>query len=125
MFTDDDCYLGEDYFQTAHQVFEGEPFGYCSGRILLYDPSDAAYGAQEQDTFEIISPYSFIPPGRFQRANLIIRRQVFDEIGLFDPETWSRVFAPMWNERRSGSKLAVNCCKGRAGSWSTCSDRGR
>jgi GT2 family glycosyltransferase len=85
MFTDDDCYLGEDYFQTAHQVFEGEPFSYCSGRILLYDPSDAAYGAQEQDTFEIISPHSFIPPGRFQGANLIVRRQVFDEIGLFDP----------------------------------------
>lgn len=85
-FTDDDCYLGENYFRVASEVFEDEPYSYCGGRILLYDPTDAKYGVEERKTFELVPPNSFIPPGRFQGANLVVHRRVFDEIGLFDPE---------------------------------------
>lgn len=85
VFTDDDCYLGEDYVQTARRIFDEASFSYCGGRILLYDSSDAAYGVQDQETFELIPPRSFIPPGYIQGANLVVHRRVFDEIGLFDP----------------------------------------
>lgn len=85
-FTDDDCYLGENYFRVAREVFEGEPFSYCGGRILLFDSTDAKYGVEEQETFELVPPNSFIPPGRFQGANLVVHRRVFEKIGLFDPE---------------------------------------
>jgi len=86
IFTDDDCYLGENYLRAANEVFADGQLSYCGGRILLHDSSDAAYGLEEQDTFELIPPHSFIPPGRFQGANLVVHRRVFDEIGLFDPE---------------------------------------
>ena len=85
-FTDDDCYLGENYFRVASGVFAGGQFSYCGGRILLYDSSDAAYGLEEQEAFELVPPHSFISPGRFQGANLIVHRRVFDEIGLFDTD---------------------------------------
>jgi len=86
VFTDDDCYLGPDYFKVAHAVFDDSLFSYCGGRILLYDSEDAAYGLSEIDTFEQVPPHSFIPPGRFQGANLVVHRRVFDQIGAFDVE---------------------------------------
>lgn len=85
-FTDDDCYLGEGYFRVASEVFDDGRFSYCGGRILLYDSSDASYGLQEQKTFELIPPHSFIAPGRIQGANLIVHRRVVDEIGRFDTD---------------------------------------
>jgi len=86
VFTDDDCYLGKNYFQTARHIFDEASFSYCGGQILLYDSSDAAYGVQDQETFELIPPHSFIPPGYIQGANLVVHRRVFEEIGLFDSD---------------------------------------
>lgn len=86
VFTDDDCYLGENYLDVASTVFEDGRFSYCGGRILLHDRSDAPYGLQEQESFERVPPHSFIPTGRFQGANLIVHRRVFDAVGTFDPD---------------------------------------
>ena len=86
VFTDDDCYLGDNYLSIACEVFDDEQFSYCGGRILLYDSSDAAYGLQEQETFELVPAHSFIPTGRFQGANLVVHRRVFEAIGRFDPQ---------------------------------------
>ena len=85
-FTDDDCYLGDNYFHIVRQVFTDSPFSYCGGRILLYDTSDAAYGLREQETYELIPAHSFIPTGCFQGANLVVHRRVFDTIGRFDTD---------------------------------------
>jgi glycosyltransferase involved in cell wall biosynthesis len=85
VFTDDDCYLGDGYVRTARTVFGEANFSYCGGRILLHDPADARYGLREQTAFERIPPFSFIPPGQFQGANLVVHRRVFANIGLFDP----------------------------------------
>jgi hypothetical protein len=84
IFTDDDCYLDDDYINIANEIFENKPFSYCGGRILLYDKTDAKYGIMEQDNFELIPPNSFLPPGKFQGANLIIKREVYEKIGGFD-----------------------------------------
>jgi hypothetical protein len=83
-FTDDDCYLGDDYFRIARHVFTNGSYSYCGGRILLYDTSDAAYGLREQETFELVPAHSFIPTGYFQGANLVVHRRVFDAVGQFD-----------------------------------------
>jgi len=84
-FTDDDCYLGENYFGSVIHAYAEPRFDYCGGRILLYDPSDAFYACNDKDTFELLAPHSFIPAGKIQGANMVIRRQVLDKIGPFDP----------------------------------------
>ncbi|MBD3275518.1 MAG: glycosyltransferase, partial [Candidatus Marinimicrobia bacterium] len=86
VFTDDDCYLDEDYINIANEIFENKPFAYCGGPILLYDKTDARYGIMEQDYFELIPPHSFLYPGKFQGANLIINREIYEKIGGFDQE---------------------------------------
>jgi glycosyltransferase involved in cell wall biosynthesis len=83
-FTDDDCYLAKDYMHKAATVFEGSGFQFCGGKILLYDPTDAMYSVNYQDHFEIVPAFSFIRGGRFQGANMVISRQVFEKIGGFD-----------------------------------------
>jgi glycosyltransferase involved in cell wall biosynthesis len=85
IFTDDDCYLAEGYITKAAGIFDEGDFSYCSGSILQYDSSDSSYGCREYRSFSLIGPDSFIPAGKIQGANLIIHRDVFEKIGLFDP----------------------------------------
>ncbi|MCM8789025.1 MAG: glycosyltransferase [Candidatus Omnitrophica bacterium] len=85
-FTDDDCYLEKDYLTIVVNSFKKGLFQYCGGRILLYDPSDSPYGCNFQDKFELIPPFSFLPAGKIQGANLSIKRKIVDSIGGFDPD---------------------------------------
>ncbi len=85
IFTDDDCYLAGNYFEVAEQTMMRENhIDFCGGRILLYDNSDAPYAIALQESYEEVPPHSFIPPGKFQGANLLIRRTVYVSIGEFD-----------------------------------------
>lgn len=84
-FTDDDCYLGKNYFRNAISAFEAGDFCYCGGRIFLYDKSDSSYGCNFSETLKIIPPHSFIPAGMIQGANMVIAKKLIDKIGLFDP----------------------------------------
>lgn len=83
-FTDDDCYLGGNYFNSVIESFKRLDIDYCGGRILRYDPEDAHYGCCESDKLEVIRPFSFIPAGKIQGANMIFRRRVIEKIGEFD-----------------------------------------
>ena len=84
-FTDDDCYLSPGYLSIAVKNFGRNIFQYCGGRILAHDPSDSLYGCSLQTRRQNIPPYSFVPAGLIQGANMIIRREVFKAIGEFDP----------------------------------------
>ena len=84
-FTDDDCYPAAGYFKNVISAFATGEFYYCGGRILLYDKTDSTYGCNYSLTREIIAPYSFIPAGIIQGANMVIDRKLVDEIGVFDP----------------------------------------
>lgn len=84
-FTDDDCYLEKNYLEEAVKIFSHLEIQYCGGRILLYDESDAMCSVNYQEEFEIIPSYSFVDAGKVQGANMVILRQVFDQIGGFDP----------------------------------------
>ena len=41
VFTDDDCYFKEDYFEQLLTHFKVDRFQFCGGRILLWDETDA------------------------------------------------------------------------------------
>lgn len=85
-FTDDDCYLEPGYIHTAAAVFDDGRFQYCGGRILLHDPDDAMVAVNYKERFALIPPRSFVHAGRIQGANMVVRREVVDTIGPFDPE---------------------------------------
>ena len=86
VFTDDDCRLQAGFIPQVAPVFRDGRFQYCGGRILLHDPDDAMVAVDYRKTFRLIKPHSFIPAGEIQGANMIIKREVFDAIGPFDPE---------------------------------------
>ena len=85
VFTDDDCYLEAGYLLKAGSIFASKQFDYCGGKILLYDKSDAPYGCDLRETFQLIPPHSFIRTGELQGANMIVHRRVVEKIGAFDP----------------------------------------
>lgn len=84
VFTDDDCYLREDYFYALKKHFDIARFRFCGGRILLWDPSDAEESVNYEEAFHFIPPRSFIPAGFIQGANMVVHRSVFDVAGHFD-----------------------------------------
>jgi glycosyltransferase involved in cell wall biosynthesis len=85
-FTDDDCYVASDFFTSLRDAYHARNFDYSGGRILLYDPTDAFYACNDQDTFERIAPHSFIPAGKVQGANMAITRRLYESVGPFDPD---------------------------------------
>jgi len=85
IFWDDDVYFDSDYFAIASKLFQNTDVDYCGGLILPYDTRNSFYGCYFKDEFEIVPPYSLIHAGQFQGTNLIIHRDVFNKIGLFDP----------------------------------------
>jgi hypothetical protein len=84
-FTDDDCYLAEDYFQAVLRNFADGGIQYGSGRILRYDEADADIAVNASTRRRLYPPGSFLPPGTFQGGNMVMRREVFERIGRFDP----------------------------------------
>jgi glycosyltransferase involved in cell wall biosynthesis len=85
VFTDDDCYFSDDYLPTAHHLFDGETFGFCGGRVLLYDQLDSAYTLVEHEHSERFAPHSFVAAGRLLGANMVFKREVIEAVGPFDP----------------------------------------
>lgn len=85
VFTDDDCFFCEDYFQRLSTCFCVQTYGYGGGQILPVNPEDDERVAiLHLERPDIIAPFSYcLKPGRIQGANLIFRRDVFDAVGLF------------------------------------------
>ena len=84
VFTDDDCYVQPGFFRELLREFGNGQLDYCTGRILLHDPTDARrcvnYSTQRYE----LPPRSFLATGDVQGANMAFHRRVFDRIGLFD-----------------------------------------
>jgi glycosyltransferase involved in cell wall biosynthesis len=83
-FTDDDCYVTADYIQQIEAAFDDPAIGYIGGRILLYDHTDMRLTINESEVHTPIAPYSFIPTGTVQGANMCFRRATLEAIGAFD-----------------------------------------
>lgn len=83
-FTDDDCYLGKNYLIIAITIFDSGEFDYCGGQIQCYDKDDAKIAVKYFKKKAFIEPYTFIPAGTIQGANMIFSRKVIKKIGFFD-----------------------------------------
>ena len=59
--------------------------GYLAGRIMLHDPTDERMTVNELNAPLTFSARSFIPAGAVSGANMAFRRDVFLDIGGFDP----------------------------------------
>jgi GT2 family glycosyltransferase len=84
-FTDDDCYVAENYIDAMISAFEtGPEVGFVGGRILLYDPTDLRLTIQESEHQLILRPQTFVAAGVIQGANMAFRRMTLERIGGFD-----------------------------------------
>jgi GT2 family glycosyltransferase len=84
-FTDDDCYVAPTWLREYARAFEAHPeLGFATGRIVLFDPTDAPITIYLEENERWYAPRSVILPGSFTGANLAFRRQTLDAIGGFD-----------------------------------------
>jgi len=84
-FTDDDCYVAEDYVDAVAAVFADLPrIGFAGGRILLHDPSDYPLSISEAPEPRRYRPNSLLVPGEIHGANMIFRRATLEAIDGFD-----------------------------------------
>jgi glycosyltransferase involved in cell wall biosynthesis len=84
-FTDDDCYPASDFIDAVALAFsESQDVGVIGGRILLHDPSDQYITVMEEKDRREFPPYSFIPAGAIQGANMSFTRRTLELIGGFD-----------------------------------------
>jgi glycosyltransferase involved in cell wall biosynthesis len=84
-FTDDDCYPAPDFLDAVLQVFADPGVGYMGGRIARFDPADDPITTRDVAEPTPLPPYSFVPTGLIQGANMAARREVLFAVGLFDP----------------------------------------
>ena len=83
-FTDDDCYVSENYIDSMIFAFENPEIGLVGGRILLYDQSDIKVTIQESEVYFVLQPRTFVAAGTVQGANMAFRRAILDHIGGLD-----------------------------------------
>lgn len=84
-FTDDDCYVRDDYLDRIANAFDDSTIGYIGGRIVLHDPSDAPVTVKLDPDGCRIAPYTFLWPGVIHGANFAARRSLLLGVGGFDP----------------------------------------
>jgi GT2 family glycosyltransferase len=83
-FTDDDCYPQPDFIDAVARVFAESDVGFMGGRILLHDPDDAPVSITTRTERVIFPAEAFINTGDVQGACMAFRRDVFQQVGLFD-----------------------------------------
>lgn len=87
-FTDADCVADKEWLKRGVEGFSDENVGCAAGEIEGYEPSnyveqylvDKKELSQEKTLTEALMPYA-------KTANVFYRKEVFDEIGLFE-EKW-------------------------------------
>jgi len=86
VFTDDDCYMQEQYVEHLLHDFDKSRFQFCGGRILLWDETDAMASVNYHDEFFLIPAGSFLPAGTIQGANMVVHHDVIEKVGCFHPQ---------------------------------------
>lgn len=85
LFTDDDCYVDPAILDATRAAFADPAVGFVSGRVRLFDASDAPVTINESCLPLRFPARRFLPAGAVKGANLAFRREVLDAIGPFDP----------------------------------------
>jgi len=84
-FTDDDCYVNDDFLHVAVDAFGDETIHYAGGRVVLHDDTDDPISCNDRRRREHIAPNTYLPAGFVIGANMVFRREVLDALGGFDP----------------------------------------
>ena len=85
-FTDDDCYMKDDYFDVLSEHFDPTRFQYGAGEVELYDADDDPRVATTswwnlKDRFTILPAGAPPVPGTLHGANMFFMRSVLERIG--------------------------------------------
>lgn len=85
VFSDDDCYFDDRYFDLLPQLIDPEIYGYGGGQILLADERDDPRVANLRLNGRRNLPANSycLAPGVIQGANVVFTRRVFDVAGPF------------------------------------------
>ncbi len=84
-FTDDDCYVSDDYLDQVVVDFQQHPeIGFLGGRVLLFDPTDQRITIHEHPYEVRYRPNSYIPAGAIHGANMAFRKTALEACGGFD-----------------------------------------
>ena len=84
VFTDDDCHPDNSFLMNVIKCFNNDNLAYLGGRILLGNDKDYPISIQLREFRLDIHPYTFLPAGLIQGANLSIRRSALNAINGFD-----------------------------------------
>jgi glycosyltransferase involved in cell wall biosynthesis len=85
-FTDDDCYVDRHYLAEICRAFEDEKIGFVTGRVELYDESDAATTVNRSRKPRRYLAHRYLYTDSIIGANLAFRRSVLEQIGGFDEQ---------------------------------------
>lgn len=86
IFTDDDCYFEEGYFDAAAKGFDPALYQYAGGSTALFDHTDSYSGVVELPYEEVfvIPAGTLLHAGMIQSSNLIFHKPAFERVGGFD-----------------------------------------
>jgi hypothetical protein len=84
-FTDDDCYPRRDFIDAVARVFAETDVAFMGGQVLLHDPADAPVCITGRAERALFPPGAFLTTGEIHGACMAFRREVFEQLGLFDP----------------------------------------
>jgi glycosyltransferase involved in cell wall biosynthesis len=87
VFIDDDCYIEPEYIVNLKRMVSENQFSYGSGQILRYDRTDDPRIANQEIGLLRLIPanVNFLPAGTIQGANMFFSRNVFKDVGGFNP----------------------------------------
>jgi len=110
-YTDDDCLVDPDWLARIAQAFANDPqLAGVGGRIELRDPRDIPTTTRPSPTPALISSGSQVFYS-IAGCNMAFKREVFDAVGLFDPNFGAGTPLPaedsdfLYRAIKAGSKL--------------------
>jgi glycosyltransferase involved in cell wall biosynthesis len=83
-FTDDDCYVHQDWLTSLASVFSGGPPRLIGGRVELYNKNHLPITIKTDTKRQVLLDPLFMF-GFIHGANLAFSRAVYNEVGEFDP----------------------------------------
>ncbi len=83
-FTDDDCYLGLNYFRELNKSFNPLEAQYGAGELRHYNLLEDGGAGHLIPVRATIPAYSLLPAGVIQGANMFAHKSVFAAVGPFN-----------------------------------------
>ncbi|MES0825041.1 glycosyltransferase family 2 protein [Ruegeria sp. SCP11] len=102
-FTDSDCLPVPEYVESGLRIAQEHPeFGRFGGDVVLV-PNGSEWTAVELYDYHLgLEQRKWVERGRAVTANLIVRRDMFDRVGLFNSEVLSGGDME-WNDRATAA----------------------